>query len=370
MAQLTQDRRYMARAVELAQRGLYTTDPNPRVGCVIIKDGVIVGEGWHARAGEPHAEVHALRAAGDNARGATVYVTLEPCCHYGRTPPCTDALIRAGVTRVVSAMQDPNPQVAGKGAAALMQAHIPVEMGLLQPLAEALNPGFISRMRRGRPFVRAKIAASLDGRTATARGESKWITGDAARADVQSFRARSSAVMTGIGTVLADDPALTVRAIPIERQPLRVVADSRLRLPKTAKILASPGALVVAADPNPDDTETLKQAGAEIICLPSPGGGVDLPALMQYLAAREVNEVLLEAGPTLCGAMLTQGLIDQLILYFAPCLLGDQARGMFHAPALKYLTDRIELKITEVQAIGADWRIVAEVTAMPPNPAE
>ncbi|HLQ24316.1 MAG TPA: bifunctional diaminohydroxyphosphoribosylaminopyrimidine deaminase/5-amino-6-(5-phosphoribosylamino)uracil reductase RibD [Acidiferrobacterales bacterium] len=369
MAQFAEDQPHMARALALAQRGLYTTDPNPRVGCVIVKHGAIVGEGWHVRAGEAHAEIHALRAAGDNARGATAYVTLEPCCHYARTPPCTRALINAGVARVVSAMQDPNPQVAGKGAAALMQANIEVKTGLMQTEAEALNPGFISRMRRGRPYVRAKIAASLDGRTATARGESKWITGAAARADVHAWRARSSAVVTGIGTVLADDPALTVRVIPTERQPLRVVVDSRLRLPKAAKLLAAPGALVVAADPNPDATLTLRQAGAEIICLPQAGGQVDLPALMQYLAAREVNEVLLEAGPTLCGAMLLAGLIDQLVLYFAPCLLGDRARGMFHIPGLERLADRVGLKITEVQAVGADWRIIAEVAALSPDAA-
>ncbi len=363
MTASTEDKDYMAHALELAQRGLYTTDPNPRVGCVIVKDGVVVGEGWHARAGEPHAEIHALRAAGDNARGAAVYVTLEPCCHHGRTPPCADALIKAGVARVVAGMQDPNPLVAGKGAEKLRQANIPVGIGFMQSQAEALNPGFISRMRRGRPFVRAKIAASLDGRSATESGESQWITGDAARADVQTWRARSSAVMTGIGTVLADDPALTVRAISVPRQPLRIIVDSRLRLPAAAKVVAAPGALIVSADPNPEESEILRRKGTEILQLPSPQGRVDLPALMRHLASREVNEVLLEAGPTLCGAMLTQGLIDEFIFYFAPCLLGDRARGMFHLPALKQLSDKVRLEIIETRVIGPDWRIVARAAA-------
>ena len=258
------DARHMARALELARRGLYTTDPNPRVGCVIAKDGKIVGEGFHARAGEPHAEINALRAAGAAARGATVYLTLEPCCHHGKTPPCTEALIAAGVARVVAAMQDPNPRVAGQGFAELKQAGIGNASGLMQSEAEVLNPGFISRMQRGRPFVRVKLAASLDGRTALANGESKWITGEPARADVQHWRARSSAILTGIGTVLADDPSLNVRAFDVGRQPLRVVLDSQLQMSPKAKMLALPGAtLVVTASNDAARAEALRQAGAD-----------------------------------------------------------------------------------------------------------
>ena len=254
------DARHMARALELARRGLYTTDPNPRVGCVVVKDGKIVGEGFHARAGEPHAEINAVRAAGAAACGATVYLTLEPCCHHGKTPPCTQALIAAGMARVVAAMQDPNPRVAGQGFAELKQAGIGAAYGLMQSEAEVLNPGFISRMQRGRPFVRVKLAASLDGRTAMANGGSRWITGEPARADVQHWRARSSAVLTGIGTVLADDPSLNVRAFDVGRQPLRVVLDSQLRMSPKAKMLALPGAtLVVTASNDAAHTAALRK---------------------------------------------------------------------------------------------------------------
>ena len=373
------DARHMARALELAARGLYTTDPNPRVGCVLVKDGKVIGEGWHERVGEPHAEVHALQAAGAAARGATAYVTLEPCCHHGRTPPCSQALIAAGVARVVAAMPDPNPKVAGQGVAELARAGIEVATGLMPGEAERLNPGFISRMTRGRPYVRVKLAASLDGRTALAAGESKWITGEAARADVQRLRARSSAVLTGVGTVLADDPSLTVRDIEIGevpgqpgvaaggvpaavRQPPRGVVDGNLSMPADARMLSLPGkTLVVTAADDADYAEPLLAAGAEVMVLTAGPGQVDLPLLMQDLAAREVNELLVEAGATVCGALLQAGLVDELILYLAPHLLGGSARGMFNFPGLASMADRIGLDILDIRAVGRDWRITATV---------
>ncbi|MFL6652564.1 MAG: bifunctional diaminohydroxyphosphoribosylaminopyrimidine deaminase/5-amino-6-(5-phosphoribosylamino)uracil reductase RibD [Sulfurifustaceae bacterium] len=358
------DARHMARALHLAARALYTTDPNPRVGCVIVKDDQILGEGWHVRAGEPHAEVLALREAGERARGADVYVTLEPCNHHGRTPPCTDALRRAGVGRVFAAMRDPNPLVDGKGFERLRAAGIECRDGLLQAEAEALNPGFISRMRRGRPYVRLKVAASLDGRTAMANGESQWITGEAARLDVQRLRARSSAILTGIETVLADDPALTVRAFDIGRQPLRVVVDSRLRLPAGARMLRLPGATLVATtSSDPARSNALRAAGADVLQLPAVAARVDLRALLERLAERQVNEVLVEAGPVLSGALLAERLIDELILYLAPALLGDTARGMLHLPVLRSLKDRVQLHITDVRAVGAVWKISAKPEA-------
>ncbi len=357
------DARHLARALELARRGLYTTDPNPRVGCVIVQNGRVVGEGFHERAGAPHAEINALRAAGDAARGATVYLTLEPCCHHGKTPPCTSALVSAGVARAVAAMPDPNPRVAGQGFAELKQAGIETASGLMQAEAEALNPGFASRMRRGRPYVRLKLAASLDGRTALASGESKWITGEPARADVQHWRARSSAILTGIGTVLADDPALTVRAFDIGRQPLRVVLDSRLRMSPQAKMLALPGTtLVVTAASDAARAEVLQGAGAEVLALEK-DGRVDLAALMQALAAREVNELLVEAGAALSGALLEAGLVDELVLYYAPLLLGDKGRGMFRLDAVTKMAERVGLEINDARPIGQDWRILAKVAS-------
>ncbi|MFN2309974.1 MAG: bifunctional diaminohydroxyphosphoribosylaminopyrimidine deaminase/5-amino-6-(5-phosphoribosylamino)uracil reductase RibD [Gammaproteobacteria bacterium] len=358
------DHRYMARALQLAERGLYTTEPNPRVGCVLVREGVIVGEGWHVRAGEPHAEVHALRAAGERARGATAYVTLEPCCHHGRTPPCSEALIAAGVARVVAALPDPNPRVAGGGLAQLQAAGITTQSGLLAAQAEALNPGFVSRMRRGRPYVRCKLAMSLDGRTAMASGESKWITGPAARADVQRLRARSGAIVTGIGSVLLDDPALTVRldtetAEP-PRQPLRVVLDTRLRLPATARLLKEPGAtLVLTAHADADAQAALERAGAEVLCLPAGAGGIEPAAVLQTLAAREINEVLLESGARLAGAFLQAGLIDELVIYLAPTLMGDAARGLFHLPGLDRMEQKVALDIRDIRKVGDDWRITA-----------
>lgn len=368
------DTRHMARALELAQRGLYTTDPNPRVGCVVVRDGQVVGEGWHERAGEPHAEVHALRAAGESARRATAYVSLEPCCHHGRTPPCTQALIAAGIARVVVAMPDPNPQVASQGVAELEQAGIRVEIGLLRTEAERLNPGFILRMTRGRPLVRVKLATSLDGRTALASGESKWITSEAARADVQRLRARSSAILTGIGTVLADDPSLTVRDPEIGpgpeaiRQPLRVVIDGHLSMRPNAKMLSLPGkTMVVTAEDDSDYAEPLMAAGAEVVVLRDGGGRVDLAGLMQDLAERGVNELLVEAGATVCGGLLEAGLVDELVVYLAPHLLGSSARGMFNVPGIARMQDRHELAITDVRAVGADWRITANVKPRDPS---
>ena len=364
VASATRDAQFMARALQLARRGLFTTEPNPRVGCVIVKDGLVVGTGWHERAGEPHAEIHALKTAGERARGATAYVTLEPCCHQGRTPPCTRALIEAGVARVVAAMADPNPQVAGKGMEALRQARIDVETGLMQTQAEALNPGFISRMRRGRPYVLAKLAVSLDGRTALAQGESRWITGTAARADVQALRARSSAIVTGIGSVLADDPSLNVREFDIGRQPLRVVVDSTLRMPPTAKMLSLPGStLIVTARQHADDADRLLAAGAEVLYLPAADGHVDLLGLMGHLAAREVNDLMVEAGARLCGALLAAGLIDEIVIYYAPHILGSTAHGMFAMPGLENMQQRHALKIQDVRAIGDDWRVTARVVS-------
>jgi diaminohydroxyphosphoribosylaminopyrimidine deaminase/5-amino-6-(5-phosphoribosylamino)uracil reductase len=310
------DAHFMARALQLARRGMYTTDPNPRVGCVIVKDGKIIGEGWHERAGEPHAEVNALNQAGKiQAHSAGVYLTLEPCCHQGRTPPCTQALIKAGVTRVVAAMRDPNPQVAGKGVKELESHGIRVDVGLMEKEAETLNPGFVSRMKRGRPYVRVKLAASADGRTAMANGESKWITGEAARADVQKWRARSSAILTGVGTVLADDPSLNVRDIKTGRQPLRVVVDSRLRMPVTARILRGAGkTLVITASQDMALTEKLKKAGADIADMPTQQKSVDLGRLMKHLAWLEMNEVLVEAGATLCGVVAANSRMNCALL--------------------------------------------------------
>jgi diaminohydroxyphosphoribosylaminopyrimidine deaminase/5-amino-6-(5-phosphoribosylamino)uracil reductase len=366
---------FMSRALHLAERGLCTTDPNPRVGCVVVQGGTIVGEGWHCRAGEPHAEEHALRQAGERALGADVYVTLEPCCHHGRTPPCADDLIAAGVTRVVAAMEDPNPLVAGKGLARLAHAGVKVEAGLLQSEAERLNPGFIQRMRCGVPWVRCKMAMSLDGRTALANGESQWITGEAARRDVQYWRARSSAIMTGIGTVLADDPALTVRIeTPLVgdqgcrteiRQPLRVVVDTYIRMPVTARILRQPGStrIFTAAAENQATVAALNAAGAIVESVPPTVGGigVDLTTVLQRLAQEGINELWVEAGPTLSGALLQAGLVDELIIYMAPLLMGDDARGLIHLPVFTRLADCMTLDIIDVRAMGNDWRFHIQI---------
>jgi diaminohydroxyphosphoribosylaminopyrimidine deaminase/5-amino-6-(5-phosphoribosylamino)uracil reductase len=356
------DARHMARALLLARRGLYTTDPNPRVGCVLVLDGLVIGEGWHERAGEPHAEVHALREAGARADGATAYVTLEPCCHHGRTPPCTQALIDAGVKRVVAGMHDPNPRVAGEGANQLRAAGVQVNVGLMEAEAEQLNPGFLKRMRDGRPFVRVKLAVSLDGRTALAGGESQWITGEAARRDVQRWRARSSAILTGVSTVLADDPQMNVRDIANAKQPLRIVLDSQLRMPPQAQMLKLPGrTLVVTASADPKRAQALRNAGAEIEVFAAGHGQVDLHALMQHLAARELNEILVESGARLAGGLLQAGLIDELVVYSAPSILGHDARGMFSLPPLQSMAERIALTIVDRRAVGQDWRVMARV---------
>ncbi|MDS4025780.1 MAG: bifunctional diaminohydroxyphosphoribosylaminopyrimidine deaminase/5-amino-6-(5-phosphoribosylamino)uracil reductase RibD [Candidatus Contendobacter sp.] len=352
------DYRYMACALALARRGLYHTDPNPHVGCVLVKDGIVVGEGWHQRAGAAHAEVNALNAAGERARGATAYVTLEPCCHYGRTPPCTDALLKAGIARLVAAMSDPNPQVAGKGFTILREAGVGVECGLLEAEARALNPGFIQRMTRSRPFVRLKLAMSLDGRTALASGESQWLTGAAARRDVQRLRARASAILTGIGTVLTDNPSLNVRLPEATRQPLRAILDTELRTPPTAQTLRLPGpVLIFTAVANSAAHESLRAAGAEMVLLPRAEQGLELPAVMAELARRECNEVHAECGPTLAGALLQAGLVDELVIYMAPLLLGDKARGLFQLPELTRMSERWELEILEMRAVGRDWRV-------------
>ena len=350
----------MAQALRLAELGLNSPSPNPRVGCVIVRDGQVIGEGWHQRAGTPHAEVHALNQAGAAARGATVYVTLEPCSHHGRTPPCADALIAAGVTRVVAAMRDPNPQVAGRGLAQLQAAGMTIECGLMEETARELNMGFVSRMTRSRPWVRSKIAASLDGKTALANGVSQWITGAAARQDVQRLRARSCAILTGVGTVLTDDPQMNVRDIETSRQPLRVVVDSQLRTPLSAKILAG-GVLIVSAIDDAVKIQALCAAGAEVLVLPGADGRIDLARLMQVLAEREINELMVEAGATLNGALLEANLIDELVLYMAPMLLGDAARGLFTLPALNKMDDRKNLILRDVRQVGNDMRVIARV---------
>ncbi len=360
------DHRFMARALQLAQRGLFTTDPNPRVGCVLVKNDKVVGEGWHQRAGEPHAEINALRAADalvkggakDGAKGATAYITLEPCCHHGRTPPCSDALIAAGVTRVVVAMQDPNPQVAGQGLAQLQKAGIETRSDVMQAQAEALNPGFIKRMRSGRPYVYGKMAMSLDGRTAMASGESQWITGAEARQDVHRLRARSAAIITSIGTVLADDPSLTVRLDEAVQQPLRVVLDSQLQMPLGAKMLSLPGrTLVLTVSSDEQKTAALRDAGAEVEVLAEHQGRVDLHAVMDCLVRHDINEILVEAGATLCGSFLQAGLFDELVVYMAPLLMGSNARGLLNLPGVEKMDQAVKLEIVDVRAVGNDWRL-------------
>ncbi|WP_326527470.1 bifunctional diaminohydroxyphosphoribosylaminopyrimidine deaminase/5-amino-6-(5-phosphoribosylamino)uracil reductase RibD [Dokdonella sp.] len=359
MSASADDYRWMSRAIELAERGLFTTTPNPRVGCVIVRDGGVVGEGWHVRAGEPHAEVHALNMAGDAARGATAYVTLEPCAHHGRTPPCAKALVKAGVARVVAAMEDPNPLVAGRGLDILRAAGIEVTTGVQETPARELNIGFISRMSRGRPWLRLKAAATLDGKTALDNGVSQWITGDDARRDAHRWRARSCAVLTGIGTVRDDDPQLNVRAIPTERQPMRIVVDSRLDTPLNAKLLDGGPVLIAAAVDNPERIAALQRRGADVVILPDAGGKVDLSALLLELGRRGINEVLAESGFKLNGSLLREGCVDELILYLAPALVGDAARGLFNLPSLSSLDDKRQLSFHDVRQVGRDLRIIA-----------
>ena len=350
----------MARALELAERGLYTTTPNPRVGCVVVRDGAVVGEGWHERAGEPHAEVRALAAAGGRARGATAYVSLEPCVHQGRTGPCARALVEAGVARVVAAMRDPNPLVGGKGLDELGRAGVDVAAGLLADEARELNIGFVSRMTRGLPWIRLKVAASLDGRTALSNGKSQWITGEAARRDGHHWRARACAVLTGAGTVHEDDPRLTVREVPTSRQPLRVVVDSKLETPASARILEG-GALIAAAREDKARIAALKAQGADVVVMPNSAGKVELAALFRELARREINEVHVEAGHRLNGSLLREGCVDELLVYLAAGLLGDKARGMFELPDLADLSGRRELTVRDVRMIGPDIRVLARL---------
>ncbi len=361
------DAHYMARALELARKGRYSTHPNPRVGCVIVQAGVVVGEGWHVRAGEPHAEVHALREAGENARGATVYVTLEPCSHFGRTPPCADALVKAGVARVVAAMQDPNPEVAGRGLKRLADAGIAVHSGVLEGEARALNQGFLKRMEHGVPFVRVKLAMSLDGRTAMASGESQWITGPEARSAVQRLRAQASVVLTGADSVLADNARMTVRpaelgldpeltALAERRPPLRVLIDGRLRVPLDAAFFTAGPALVVTCVPGA--AARYQAQGHELLEVPGADGHVDLRRLLTELADRGINEVLVEAGPRLAGAFARQGLVDEYQLFVAGTFLGSTARPLLDWP-LERMNQAPRLKIIEMRAIGSDWRVTA-----------
>ena len=358
---------HMAHALRLAVRGEYAAHPNPMVGCVLVNDGSVVGEGWHRRTGEAHAEVNALSAAGDRARGATAYVTLEPCAHHGRTPPCTDALISAGVTKVVAAMRDPYQAVAGRGFSLLEAAGLEVLTGLMESAATCLNAGFLSRVTRKRPYVRLKLAASLDGAIAMDSGESEWITGPHARADVQRLRAKSGAVLTGIGTVLADDPSLNVRAeelIGHGAQPLRVVLDSDLRTPPAAAILTLPGEKLICGLAEHHDVErmrALQDAGAEVLLFSSIGQRVDAVAVLTELASRGVNNVLVEGGPTVSGNLLENELVDELVIYQAPHIMGSKTKGLVTTPNWSTLSDRMAVTITDVRRIGADTRI----TAMP-----
>jgi diaminohydroxyphosphoribosylaminopyrimidine deaminase/5-amino-6-(5-phosphoribosylamino)uracil reductase len=382
------DHRQMARALQLAERGLHSTDPNPRVGCVLVRDGEVVGAGWHEKAGEPHAEAHALRDAGERARRATAYVTLEPCAHHGRTPPCADALVEAGIARVVYAVGDPFPPVDGAGAARLRAAGIAVEEGCLRAQAEALNPGFLKRLRSGRPFVRVKLAASLDGRTALANGASRWITGEAARADVQRLRARSSAILAGARTVQLDGARLTVRDPALDlrgRRPLRVVLDPRLEVGTDAALFGEPGPVLIVTsgqalerrgpagsssgaagttatprNPSPEVASVeiaAVPAVAAVPLAPAATAALDLESVLDVLAKRQVNELLVESGPKLAGAFLAAGLVDELVLYLAPYLLGDDALPLARLPRLDEMTRRTEFRILDVRQVGGDLRL-------------
>ncbi|MCI0517444.1 MAG: bifunctional diaminohydroxyphosphoribosylaminopyrimidine deaminase/5-amino-6-(5-phosphoribosylamino)uracil reductase RibD [Woeseiaceae bacterium] len=353
------DSGHMARALQLAWRGRYTAHPNPRVGCVLVRDGRVIGEGWHQRTGESHAEVNALAAAGGEAKGATAYVTLEPCSHHGKTPPCSDALIAAGVAEVVVAMQDPFAKVAGSGLKALQKAGVAVRIGHMATEAAKLNEGFISRVARGRPFVRLKMAASLDGCTAMSDGQSQWITGAESRADVQRLRAASGAVMTGVGTVMADDPSLTVSDKSLtDLQPLRVIVDSRLRMPTSACMLALPGRTAIFCI---DDSrrQVLETAGATVHKCTASDGRVDLAAVLRDLAKWQINDVLVEAGRHLGGSLLGAGLVDEIVIYQAPHIMGSETRGMFLTPQWQKLEQRLDLDIIDVRKFGRDTRIIA-----------
>lgn len=359
------DHAYMARALQLARHGLYTTQPNPRVGCVLVREGHIVGEGWHERAGQPHAEVFALQAAQDQAQGATAYVSLEPCSHHGRTPPCADALVHTGIKKVIVAMADPNPLVAGQGLKRLQAAGIETASGLLATEARALNPGFISAMERQRPFVRIKMAMSLDGRTAMASGESVWITGEAARRDVQFWRAQAGAILTGIDTVLMDKPQLNLRLTAADlnisgelRQPIRVILDSQLRFPLDAPLLSSAGkVLIYTCSTNQAKIAQLQQLSVQVRQFTSTR--LDLNEVLSALVLDGINELHVETGATLTGALIEQGLADELLLYIAPHLMGSAARALFNLP-LATMAERYALTIQDIRAVGKDWRILAE----------
>ena len=359
------DRDYMRRALSLAKLGMFTAHPNPRVGCVLVKDNAVVGEGWHRRTGEAHAEINALQAAGAAAAGSTAYLTLEPCAHEGKTPPCADALVAAGIARLVVAMQDPNPQVAGQGLEKARTAGIDVRTGLLAAEAERLNEGFVSRMSRGRPLVRMKIAASLDGATAMKSGESQWITGAEARRDAHRLRASSGAVMTGIETALRDDPSLTVRDETLGEDPLqpcRVVLDSHLRLPATARMLSLPGKTIVFCIDG-SNRAALEGAGASVVEVDAIDGRPDLLAVMQNLAQIEVNDVLVEAGPVLAGALLTSNLVDELVIYQAPHIMGSETRRMIETPNLLSLDQRIAFEVVDSSMVGNDTRLTLRPAA-------
>lgn len=352
----------MARALTLARRGRFAAHPNPMVGCVLVRDGNVIGAGWHARCGGPHAEINAL-ATVDDAVGATVYVTLEPCAHHGKTPPCADALIEAKVAEVVFSMHDPFDQVSGRGAETLADAGIRIRSGLLKSAAEELNRGYLSRLRRGRPFVRLKVAASIDGATAMQNGASQWITGTEARVDVQRLRAESGAVLSGIGTVLADDPSFTVRDESIDtaaRQPLRAIVDSTLRLPLSARMLCLPGTTIVYCSDDAD-RGPLEAAGAEVVRVAPQGDGLDLTRVLDDLGRRDVNDVLVEAGPRLSGSLLVEGLVDELVIYQAPHIMGSETVSMFRTTEWTELANRRALQITDVRRFGADTRITARL---------
>ncbi len=364
MSQFTDhDRAHMARAIELARRGLLGAHPNPMVGCVIVRDGEVVGEGFHERCGEAHAEVNALNEAGDDARGATVFVTLEPCAYHGKTPACAEALVGAGVGRVVAAMQDPHERVSGAGFDILRGAGIAVDVGLLQAAAEALNPGFLKLHRSGMPYVRLKIAASLDGCVAMANGQSQWITGPEARDDVQHLRARSDAILTGIGTVLADDPSLTVRMPELAddaRQPVRAVVDSRLRMPMSSRMLDLPGETQVYCV-DASNRPGLEAAGATVVETASVAGQVDLEAVVRALGANGATDVLVESGPGVAGALVEGNLVDELVIYQAPHIMGSETAPMLRTPNWQALSDRRELEIIERAPVGRDLRITARI---------
>ncbi len=351
------DHECMARALRLARRGLYTTDPNPRVGCIIADGEQVFGYGWHERAGEPHAEIAALAMAGESARGKTAYVTLEPCSHHGRTPPCTEALLEAGIRRVVVAGEDPNPEVSGNGISRLTDAGLQVQRGLMSQDADDLNPGFLMRMRAGRPWIRIKSATSLDGRTALLNGDSKWISSEASRRDVQHWRARSSAILTGIGTVLADDPSMNARVSEPVTQPVRVIADSNWRTPADSRILENPGIVVIAGNEEVAAPEGLASSGATCLPLPSHDGVISLSALMTKLADMGLNEVQVEAGSGLCGALLNARLVDEILVYQAPVLLGSGGPGPFAFGPLESMAERTHLEVLETIQFGGDIRI-------------